>query len=65
MPAALHRRLERQAIKAGLKPGTERFDAYVYGTLSLIEARSRARNSPPRVLTRGGPRGQRGRRAKA
>lgn len=35
MPAKLHRTLERQARKKGLKG--KRKDAYVYGTLAKVE----------------------------
>jgi hypothetical protein len=46
MPKALHRKLARSAKKAGLKPGSERSDAYVYGTMNKIEkARARKRKS--------------------
>ena len=47
MPKALHRKLARSAKKAGLKPGSERSDAYVYGTMDKIEkakARKRKRS---------------------
>lgn len=37
MPVEIERRLIRQAKKRGLKPGTDRFNAYVYGTLQKIE----------------------------
>lgn len=33
MPKKMEESLKRQAAKKGLKPGTERYGAYVYGTL--------------------------------
>lgn len=44
MPKAMHRKLARSAKKAGLKPGSERSNAYVYGTMNKIEkAKARKR----------------------
>ena len=37
MPKALKRKLTKSAKKAGLKKGSERFGAYVYGTMDKIE----------------------------
>ena len=37
MPKALEERLKRQAEREGLEPGTDRYNAYVYGTLKRIE----------------------------
>ena len=46
MPIAEERRIRYEARRAGLKPGSERYQAYVYGTLNKIkEARKRKRGS--------------------
>jgi len=37
MPKKLHRKLAKSARKAGLKRGSERYGAYVYGTMDKIE----------------------------
>jgi hypothetical protein len=37
MPKKLHRKLARSARKAGLKAGSDRYGAYVYGTMDKIE----------------------------
>jgi len=34
MPAALHRALAKSARKKGYKPGSKKYNAYVYGTLA-------------------------------
>jgi hypothetical protein len=39
MPAALHRKLARQATKRGLSG--ERRNAYVYGTLAKVESKKK------------------------
>jgi len=33
MPKALERKLEKEAKKKGFKPGSDRFDRYVYGAM--------------------------------
>jgi len=38
MPKKLERILKRAAKKAGLKPGSDRYNAYVYGTLNRVKA---------------------------
>ena len=44
MPLAEERRIRYEARRAGLKPGSERYQAYVYGTLNKIkEARRKKR----------------------
>jgi hypothetical protein len=37
MPKALHRKLAKSARRAGLKKGSDRYGAYVYGTMDRIE----------------------------
>lgn len=39
MPEWLHKKVVRSAKKAGLKPGSSRFDAYVYSTLRKYKER--------------------------
>lgn len=58
MPKALHDKLARQANKEGLKG--DRKNAYVYGTLSKIEAKSGKKNSK-RQMKFSSPAAQRGR----
>ena len=36
MPKALHDELAKRAKQLGLKPGSARFQAYVYGTMQRI-----------------------------
>lgn len=44
MPKAMHRKLAKSARKAGLKKGSDRYGAYVYGTMDKIEkAKSKKR----------------------
>jgi len=38
MPKKLHHKLAKAARKAGLRPGTAAYNAYVYGTMQKIEA---------------------------
>jgi hypothetical protein len=38
MPKRLEQILKRAAKRAGLKPGSERYKAYVYGTLARLKA---------------------------
>ena len=46
MPLAEERRIRYEARRAGLKPGSERYQAYVYGTLAKIkEARRKKRRA--------------------
>ena len=37
MPIKTELALKAQALKKGFKPGTPRYNAYVYGTLNKIE----------------------------
>ena len=37
MPKQIEERLRRDARKQGLQPGTDRYNAYVYGTSRRIE----------------------------
>lgn len=37
MPKRLEEKLEREASKRGLEKGSDRWNAYVYGTLNKIE----------------------------
>lgn len=37
MPKDIERKLKQEAKKKGFKPGSERFNRYVYGTLAKIE----------------------------
>ena len=39
MPEAEHRRVAESAKRRGLKPGTDAYDAYVFGTLEKIKKR--------------------------
>jgi hypothetical protein len=39
MPIREERRLKAAAVRRGLKPGTDRYNAYVYGTMQKIERR--------------------------
>ncbi len=41
-------KLKAEARKAGLKPGTKRFNAYVYGTEAKIKKRRAARRKKKR-----------------
>ncbi len=43
MPEWLHKRLKRSAKKAGLKPGSARFNAYVFSTLEKYKKRRKAK----------------------
>jgi len=36
VPKKVERKLKRQAAKKGLKPGTDRYGAYVYGTMNRL-----------------------------
>jgi hypothetical protein len=38
MPTKIDRKLKKGAHKKGLKPGTDRYNKYVYGTGSRIQA---------------------------
>jgi len=44
MPIAEERKIRASARKAGLKEGSDRWKAYLYGTLSLIKKRRAAKN---------------------
>lgn len=37
MPREIEERLKRSAERKGYKPGSEKYNAYVYGTLDKIE----------------------------
>lgn len=37
MPIRLHKQLAKSAKQKGFKPGSERFNKYVYGTMAKIE----------------------------
>lgn len=39
MPKALHQALNARAREHGFRPGTKDYNAYVYGTLDLVEKR--------------------------
>lgn len=41
MPKKLHDKLAREAQKKGYKPGSERYKAYVYGTMKKIEKKKK------------------------
>ena len=43
MPKKYHDKVARSAKKRGLKPGSERYNAYVYGTLNKIEKRHKGK----------------------
>lgn len=44
MPKAEEKKVKASARKAGLKPGSDRYEAYVWGTMNKIkEARKRKR----------------------
>jgi hypothetical protein len=45
MPAKEEREIRRSAKKAGLKTGSARWKAYLYGTLALIKKRRAAKHS--------------------
>lgn len=45
MPEELHRKLHAEALKHGYQPGTEKYNAFVYGTLQKIEAKKNAKHS--------------------
>lgn len=45
MPEELHRRLHEEALKHGYQPGTEKYNAFVYGTMRKIEERKDAKHS--------------------
>ena len=44
MPKEVEDRLKRQAEKQGLRPGTDRYNAYVYGTLNRIEKKKEVKS---------------------
>jgi len=44
MPKAEHRKVAKSARKAGLKPGTDRYDAYIYDTLRKIKERRKRKH---------------------
>jgi len=44
MPAKEEKEIRASAKKAGLKEGSERWRAYLYGTLALIKKRRAAKN---------------------
>ncbi len=55
MPKKEHKKVAQSARKAGLRKGTKRYDAYVYGTLGEIEKRRKAkrkRTSSKRTTTK-------------
>ena len=33
MPKALERKLAKEAVKKGFKPGSDRYEAYIWGTM--------------------------------
>lgn len=39
MPEALHQKLHEEAIAKGYREGSDRYNAYVYGTLAKVEKR--------------------------
>lgn len=39
MPEELHRKLHEEALKHGFKPGSERYNRYVFGAMQKIEER--------------------------
>ena len=41
MPKALHRKLAKKAAAKGLVKGSERWGAYVYGTLNKIDKKKK------------------------
>lgn len=43
MPVVVERKLKKQAKKLGFKPGSKRFNAYVYGTLAKIAKMTKKR----------------------
>lgn len=45
MPKRLEQKLEREASKRGFKKGSDRWNAYVYGTLDKIEAEKSDKSS--------------------
>ena len=60
-------KLKKSAKKAGLKPGTKRYGAYVYGTEHKIEKRRSAlarRNDSPEFDGLAGARKRRGKKKK-
>jgi hypothetical protein len=44
MPAAEEKSIRASAKKAGLKAGSEKWKAYLYGTLALIKKRRAEKN---------------------
>ena len=43
MPKKEHKKVAKSAQKAGLRKGTKAYNAYVYGTVSEIERRRKAK----------------------
>lgn len=43
MPVRAERNLKHAAKKQGMKPGSDRYNRYVYGTLRKIERRKKRR----------------------
>lgn len=48
MPKRLHKALEKSARRKGLKPGTEHYNRYVYGTMAKIEGKEKKDAAQPR-----------------
>ena len=45
MPKWLHQKASKSARKAGLKPGSDRFNAYVYSTLRKYKERKKKKTA--------------------
>jgi hypothetical protein len=45
MPKKEHAKVARAARKAGLKPGSDSYNAYVYSTLRKIDQRRKAKRN--------------------
>lgn len=48
MPKALEKKIRKSAKKAGLKPGSNRFGAYLFGTMRKIEKAHRMKRGDKR-----------------
>lgn len=49
MPRELERVLKRAAAKRGLKPGSQEYRAYVYGTLDKVKKARRKKHATERT----------------